>query len=150
MTTGNTIKSVTIVLAEDDEGHAKLTQKNLRRAGIHNPIQWCQNGQEALDYILGNAEFDGDPHKDCHLLLLDLNMPVMDGYQVLEKLKSNESTRKIPVIILTTTEDKREVERCYELGCNIYIAKPVEYEGFCNAIQELGMFLNVVKIPESR
>jgi len=150
MESENTIENVTIVLAEDDEGHAKLTQKNLRRAGIHNPIQWCQNGQEALDYILGDAKFDGNPHKDCQLLLLDLNMPVIDGYQVLKKLKSSDSTRKIPVIILTTTEDKREIERCYDLGCNIYITKPVEYEGFCKAIRELGMFLNVVKIPASR
>jgi len=148
MTTAKSIENVTIVLAEDDEGHAKLTEKNLRRAGIANPILWCQNGQKAMDYILGKNEYQGDPHKDCYLLLLDLNMPVMDGYQVLEKLKSEPSTRKIPVIILTTTEDKREVERCYELGCNIYITKPVEYEGFCNAIRELGMFLNVVQVPE--
>jgi len=149
MTTGNTIKNVTIVLAEDDEGHAKLTEKNLRRAGISNPIQWCKNGREALDYILGKADFDGDPHKDCHLLLLDLNMPVMDGYQVLEKLKADPSTRAIPIIVLTTTDDKQEIQRCYDLGCNIYVTKPVEHEGFCNAIRELGLFLNVVKIPES-
>jgi len=149
MTTGNTIENVTIVLAEDDEGHATLTMKNLRRAGISNPIQWCKNGQETMDYILGKAKFDGDPHTDCHLLLLDLNMPVLDGHQVLKQLKSSTATRKIPVIILTTTDDKREVERCYELGCNIYVTKPVEYEGFCNAIRELGLFLNVVKVPQS-
>jgi len=145
-----TIENVTIVLAEDDEGHATLTQRNLRRSGIQNPIQWCKNGQEAMDYILGEAEFDGHPHTDCHLILLDLNMPVMDGFQVLTKLKSNEATRKIPVIILTTTDEKREIDRCYELGCNIYVTKPVEYEDFCNAIRELGLFLNVVEIPESR
>ncbi|MDX8392023.1 MAG: response regulator [Mariprofundaceae bacterium] len=149
MTTANNIKNVTIILAEDDEGHAKLTEKNLRRAGIANPIKWCKNGSEAMDYILGKKDYQGDPHKDGHLLLLDLNMPVMDGYQVLKKLKSDSSTRKIPVIVLTTTEEKREVDRCYDLGCNIYITKPVEYEGFCNAIRELGMFLNVVKMPES-
>jgi len=149
MTTGNTIENVTIVLAEDDEGHATLTQKNLRRAGISNPIQWCKDGQEALDYIMGKADFAGDPHKDCHLLLLDLNMPVVDGYQVLEKLKADPATRTIPIIVLTTTDDKREIQRCYDLGCNIYVTKPVGYEGFCNAIRELGLFLNVVKIPDS-
>jgi len=150
MTQAKTIENVTIILAEDDEGHAKLTEKNLRRSGIQNPIKWCKNGQEAMDYILGEAKYDGDPHTDCKLLLLDLNMPVMDGYQVLEKLKSDKSTSSIPVIILTTTDDKREVERCYELGCNIYVTKPVEYEGFCAAIRELGLFLNVVQIPGSK
>jgi len=150
MASENTIENVTIVLAEDDEGHARLTEKNLRRSGIANPILWCKNGQEAMDYILGKARYEGNPHTNCYLLLLDLNMPVMDGYQVLEKLKSNPDTRSIPVIVLTTTDDKSEVERCYELGCNIYITKPVEYEAFSHAIRELGMFLNVVKIPSSK
>jgi len=140
-------KHVTIILAEDDEGHAKLTEKNLRRAGIHNTIQWCENGQVALDFIQGKGEFDGSPHNTSSLLLLDLNMPVVDGYEVLNQLKANEDTKRIPVIILTTTDDAREIKRCYELGCNIYITKPVDYEGFSNAIKQLGLFLSVVKIP---
>jgi CheY-like chemotaxis protein len=81
------------------------------------------------------------------LVLLDLNLPGLDGYQVLARLKSDERTRQIPVIILTTTDDPREVERCYALGCNVYITKPVEYEQFSEAIRKLGLFLSVVKIP---
>jgi len=148
MTEARTIHEVSIILAEDDEGHAKLTEKNLRRAGIHNPIVWCKNGQETMDYVMGDAKHEDDPHMDSLVILLDLNMPILDGYQVLERLKSDDRTKKIPVIILTTTDDKREVKRCYELGCNIYITKPVDYEGFSSAIRELGLFLNVVKLPE--
>ncbi|PJA32378.1 MAG: hypothetical protein CO187_04300 [Zetaproteobacteria bacterium CG_4_9_14_3_um_filter_53_7] len=148
MTTARTINEVSIILAEDDEGHAKLTEKNLRRAGITNPIRWCKNGQETMDFVMGNAKFEDDPHMDCLLILLDLNMPILDGYQVLEKLKADERTKKIPVIILTTTDDDREVKRCYDLGCNIYVTKPVDYEGFSSAIRQLGLFLNVVKIPD--
>jgi len=140
-------KSVTIILAEDDEGHAKLVEKNLHRAGISNAIQWCPNGKEALDYIQGKGEFDSQPHKSNVLLLLDLNMPVMDGYHVLEQLKADTDTKRIPVIILTTTDDAREVKRCYELGCNIYVTKPVDYEGFSHAIRELGLFLSVITVP---
>jgi CheY-like chemotaxis protein len=80
--------------------------------------------------------------------LLDLNIPVLDGYQVLERLKSDERTRRIPIIILTSTEDAREVERCYDLGCNIYVTKPVEYDQFSEAIGKIGLFLTVVTIPE--
>ncbi|OIO73106.1 MAG: hypothetical protein AUJ57_05060 [Zetaproteobacteria bacterium CG1_02_53_45] len=139
---------VTIIMAEDEEGHAKLTQKNLQRAGIHNPMQWCKNGKDALDFILGRNAFEGDPHTHDVLLLLDLNMPLLDGYQVLEKLKSDSQTKHIPVIILTTTDDDREVRRCYEMGCNIYITKPVNYAEFSNAIKELGLFLSVIAIPD--
>ncbi len=141
-------KPVTIILAEDEEGHAKLTQKNLQRAGINNPVQWCENGKVALDFILGRDAFEGDPHDHDVLLLLDLNMPVLDGYQVLDKLKSDPRTKHIPVIILTTTDDDREVRRCYELGCNIYITKPVDYVEFSNAIRELGLFLSVIAVPD--
>ncbi len=148
MITDKNTAEVTIVLAEDDEGHAKLTEKNLRRAGINNPVQWCKNGQEAVDFVTDVATGSDDSHIDSLLILLDLNMPIMDGYMVLEKLKADEKTRKIPVIVLTTTDDKREVKRCYELGCNIYITKPVDYAGFSHAIRELGLFLNVVKIPD--
>jgi len=140
-------KSVEIILAEDDEGHARLVQKNLRRAGVSNAIQWCPNGKEALDYIQGKGEFEDQPHKTNMLLLLDLNMPIMDGYHALKLLKSDTTTKRIPVIILTTTDDADEVKRCYELGCNIYVSKPVDYDGFSNAIRELGLFLSVITVP---
>jgi CheY-like chemotaxis protein len=81
------------------------------------------------------------------LVLLDLNLPVLDGYQVLERMKNDERTKHIPVIILTTTDDTREVARCYELGCNVYVTKPVDYEQFSEAIRKLGLFMAVLMIP---
>jgi CheY-like chemotaxis protein len=94
--------------------------------------------------------YSGDPIPANLPVLLDLNLPVMDGYQVLRRMKGNASTRRIPVIVLTTTDDEREIDRCYDLGCNVYITKPVDYEGFSEAIRKLGLFLSVVAIPKER
>ena len=134
-------KEVTILLVEDDSGHARLIEKNLRRSNITNEIITVSDGQQALDYVSGG---------ECAsplLVLLDLNLPVLDGYQVLECMKADERTRRIPVIVLTTTDDTREVSRCYELGCNVYVIKPVDYDQFTEAIRNLGLFLSVVTIP---
>ncbi len=135
---------VTILLVEDDPGHALLIEKNLRRANIANTIVKLDNGQKAVDFLFK----DENGHRDPLLILLDLNLPVLDGYQVLKIIKSDERTRRIPVVILTTTDNPHEVARCYEHGCNIYITKPVEYERFSEAIQSLGLFLSIVKVPE--
>jgi len=140
-------KEVTIVMVEDDEGHARLIEKNVRRAGVNNEIVPFTNGTAALDYILG-ADRTGAVSQDRYLLiLLDLNLPDMSGIDILEKVKSNPHTRRLPVIILTTTDDEREIQRCYDLGANVYITKPVEYEGFANAIRQLGLFFAVMQIP---
>jgi CheY-like chemotaxis protein len=137
--------SVTIVLVEDDPGHARLIERNLRRAHITNDIVVLPDGQEAIEYFFPADTTAGRALP--LLVLLDLNLPGLDGYQVLARLKADERTRHIPVIILTTTDDPREIERCYALGCNVYITKPVEYEQFTEAIRKLGLFLSVVKIP---
>lgn len=135
---------VTILLVEDDPGHALLIEKNLRRANITNTIVKLDNGQKAVDFVFNS---EGGP-RDPLLILLDLNLPVLDGYQVLKIIKNDERTRQIPVAILTTTDNPHEVKRCYELGCNVYITKPVEYEQFSGAIRTLGLFLSIVKVPE--
>ena len=135
------ISEVTILLVEDDPGHARLIEKNLRRANLTNDIVHVTDGQQAIDYLFGN----GRP--SSLLVLLDLNLPVLDGYQILERMRNGESTRRIPVIILTTTDDTREVSRCYELGCNVYVTKPVDYEQFSYAIRKLGLFIAVLMIP---
>ena len=141
-------KNVTILLTEDDPGHARLIEKNLRRANIKNEIVFAPNGQEAIDYLFSEGEYAGKEPPSHLLVLLDLNMPVLDGYQVLERMKRDERTKSIPVIILTTTDDPREVTRCYELGCNVYITKPVDYEQFADAMRKLGLFLMVVMLPD--
>jgi CheY-like chemotaxis protein len=138
---------VNILLIEDDPGHAHLIEKNLRRANLNNNIIVFEDGQRALEYLFGMGEFDSTPHYSSLLILLDLNLPVLDGYEFLKRLKAERRTKGIPVIILTTTDDTREVTKCYELGCNIYITKPVEYDQFSEAIRKLGLFLSVVTLP---
>ena len=142
------MQEVAILLVEDDPGHARLIEKNLRRSKITNKVVTASDGQQALDYLFGEGEYAGSEHASPLLVLLDLNLPVLDGYQVLKRMKGDERTRCIPVIILTTTDDAREVSRCYELGCNVYITKPVDYEQFSEAIRKLGLFLSVVTIPD--
>ena len=142
------IQEVSILLVEDDPGHARLIEKNLRRSNITNEIVKVGNGQQALDYLFSEGEYAVNERTSPLLVLLDLNLPVLDGYQVLQRMKANERTRRIPVIILTTTDDAREVSRCYDLGCNVYITKPVDYEQFSEAIRKIGLFLSVVTIPD--
>lgn len=138
---------VTILLVEDDEGHARLIEKNLRRSGLSNEIVKLGDGAQALDYVFGEGAWQGQQHSQPMLILLDLNMPVMGGVEVLRRLKADKRTQRIPVIILTTTDDAKEVSKCYELGCNLYITKPVQYEKFAEAIRELGLFLTIVAVP---
>ena len=141
---------VTILLVEDDPGHARLIEKNLRRANIANDIVVLSNGQQAVDYLFGQGEYAGQTHPMPLLVLLDLNMPVLDGYQVLERIKTDEAKKRIPVVILTTTNNDHEVTRCYNLGCNVYVTKPVDYQQFSQAICKLGLFLTIVTVPEAR
>ncbi|MBS9720025.1 response regulator [Tianweitania sp. BSSL-BM11] len=136
-------------MVEDDEGHARLIEKNIRRAGVNNPIVPFANGTQALEFLLG-PDGSGSANAGRQLLiLLDLNLPDMTGVDILQRVKANEHTRRSPVVILTTTDDEREIQRCYDLGANVYITKPVDYEGFANAIRQLGLFFSVMQVPET-
>ena len=136
---------VTILLIEDDPGHARLIEKNVRRAGVSNDIHHVSDGTTALSHLFGRGEaIKNDPI----LVLLDLNLPDMSGIDILARIKADPTLRRTPVIVLTTTDDKLEIQRCYDLGCNVYITKPVEYEGFAAAIRQLGLFLTVMQVPE--
>jgi len=137
-----------ILVVDDDEGHAELVRRNLRRGGITNNIVMLSSGAAALDYIFMRGIYS-ERKGNAHLLvLLDINMPGIDGVEVLRQVKAHPTKKKIPVIMLTTTDDPREVERCYNLGCSVYITKPVEPEEFIDAIKRLGLFISVVRIPE--
>ena len=142
----NAHQTVTIVMIEDDEGHARLIEKNIRRAGINNDIVHFIDGTSALDHLFNAAE--GPRHNGPALVLLDLNLPDMSGTSILEKIKQDEHLHRTPVVVLTTTDDKVEIDRCYDLGCNVYITKPVNYESFSEAIRQLGLFLAVIQVPE--
>ena len=140
-------QSVTIVMIEDDEGHARLIEKNIRRAGINNAIRHFTDGGSAMAFLYDDA--NGPALGGPALILLDLNLPDMSGTDILARIKSEESVlRRTPVVVLTTTDDKVEIQRCYDLGCNVYITKPVNYESFAGAIRQLGLFLSVIQVPE--
>lgn len=141
----NSHQSVGIVMIEDDAGHARLIEKNIRRAGISNDIKHFLDGTSALDYLFNDAS--GPSHGGPALVLLDLNLPDMSGTSILEKIKQDEKLHRTPVVVLTTTDDKVEIQRCYDLGCNVYITKPVNYESFADAIRQLGLFLSVIQVP---
>jgi len=144
----NMTQEVVIIIAEDDAGHARLIEKNLARVGLHNPSQRFENGQEVLDFLFCRGP---GPHRrvdTAYLLLLDIRMPKVDGVEVLRQIKEDPALRKLPVIMLTTTDDPREIQRCHFLGCNSYIVKPVDYDKFGEAIKQLGMFVSLVRVPE--
>ncbi|MCX6848199.1 MAG: response regulator [Verrucomicrobia bacterium] len=141
-------QEVVIIIAEDDDGHARLIENSLRRVGLHNAIHRCGNGQEALDFLFRRGP---GPHRTSdtpYLLMLDIRMPKVDGVETLRQIKEDPSLRKLPVIMLTTTDDPREIERCHLLGCNNYIVKPVDFGKFAEAIAQLGMFVSLVQVPE--
>ena len=138
---------LTILMAEDDAGHATLIRRNLARAGVANEIVHVTDGQQALDYLFRQGAFADRPKDANVLLLLDINMPLIDGFEVLRRMKANAATARTPVIMLTTTDDPRDVAKGYELGCSVYIPKPVQYEAFVEAMRRLGLFLEIIQVP---
>lgn len=138
-------KEATILIVEDDPGHMRLIEKNLRRSGVADQIRSIKDGQEAMDVIFGDAA--PEIWERPVLVLLDLNLPTYGGMQILERMKTTPEVEQVPVIVLTTTDDPKEIERCYELGCNVYITKPVDYERFSDAIRKLGVFLTQISLP---
>ena len=138
---------ITILIAEDDDGHAELIQDNLREAGVFNEIIRFRDGQEVLDYFLSADALQKCSDRQACLLLLDIRMPRVDGVEVLRRLKNNPTTHKLPIIMLTTTDDPREIKQCYELGCNCYITKPVDYQRFVEVMTRLGLFLVIIQLP---
>jgi len=134
-------------MVEDDPGHAVLIQKNLVRGSGSHTIVVAENGQKAVDYLLGAGAAHRAEGSAPEIILLDLNIPVLDGYQVLKAIKGDARTRTIPIVVLTTTDNPHEINRCYELGCNLYLTKPVEYEQFSETMRLLGAFIGLVKVP---
>ena len=136
-----------ILIVEDDEGHAILVRENLIAAGLNNPIRHFTDGQAVLDFFFGPEGAKRGHSGQAYLLLLDVRMPKVEGIEVLRRLKADPELRKMPIVILTTTDDAREVERCHQLGCNVYIQKPVDYDKFAEAIRRLGLFITLMMLP---
>ena len=140
-------RPVTIIMIEDDEGHARLIERNIRRSGVNNEIVSFTSGTAASNYLFGSDGLGMDHKGEALLILLDLNLPDMGGIEILQRVKANTYLKSTPVVVLTTTDDSREISRCYELGCNVYITKPVNYESFATAIRQLGLFFSVIQVP---
>jgi CheY-like chemotaxis protein len=138
-------ESTTFLLCDDDEGHVQLITRNFKRNGVENKILHFKNGQEIIDFfnhIHSNYEID---ETYPYIVLLDIRMPKVDGISVLNFIKSNSELKKIPVIMLTTTDDPKEISNCYLKGCNNYLTKPVEYDAFIEVIKRLASFVQVMK-----
>jgi CheY-like chemotaxis protein len=134
--------SPVIHIVDDDEGHAILVRENLEAAGLSNRIRHFRDGQAILDFFFDRATGKAHGHGEKYL-----RMPKVDGIEVLKRLKADPELKKLPVIMLTTTDDAREVERCHQLGCSVYIQKPVDYDRFAEAIRRLGQFMSLVQVP---
>lgn len=145
-----TYNELIILIAEDDDGHAELIKEGLTESGVCNKMYRFKDGTEVWDFVMGVTNTDRKPQiqyksKKSYLLLLDINMPKMDGIEVLKRMKAHEELKKIPVIMLTTTDDPREIEHCYTVGCNVYITKPVDFLKFTEILRRLGLFIQIVK-----
>ena len=141
-------QNVVILLAEDNLGHAKLTKKNLKRAGITNTIYHFQNGAELLDYLKG--EIEKELHFDSgqrYIIIMDLKMPKLDGLETLKYLKKNDDFAIIPVIMFSTSDDPKEIYHCYKQGCNGYVVKPVISSDFTSFITNLVSYFSIIQIP---
>ena len=125
-----------VLLIEDDSATAQSIELMLKSENFN--VYVTDLGEEGID--LGKLY-------DYDIILLDLNLPDMSGIDILEKVKTNPHTKRLPVIVLTTTDDEREIQRCYDLGANVYITKPVDYDSFAHAIRQLGLFFSVMQVP---
>jgi len=137
-----------ILLVEDNPEDAELAMRALAKSNLSNKVFWVKDGEGALDFVFGTGAYAGQgPSTGLHLILLDLKMPKVGGIEVLRKLKGDERTKTLPVVVLTSSEESRDVEECYSLGVNSYIVKPIEVEKFIFAIAKAGLYWMVVNKP---
>lgn len=142
-------EQIKILLVEDDDGHARLIERNLRKVSLINPIERVPDGQEALDYLHNEGRFtDREKYLRPQLVLLDINLPRVDGIEVLERIKRHPTLRAVPVIMLTSTDTQAEVDRCYHAGANGYVSKPVSIASLGEKLSRLGLFLEIVELPQ--
>jgi two-component system response regulator len=141
--------STSILLVEDSPEDFETTRRALQRSGLQNPIHLCTNGDDALDFLHRRGRHADPPPPRPGIVLLDLNLPGTDGRQVLEQIKSDAQLKQIPVIVLTTSADERDIAACYLAGANSYVQKPVDFAGFLLAIERLkGYWFEVVILPQ--
>ena len=134
-----------ILVVEDDEDHSRLIIKTLKKIGqLKNDIILAENGQEAVDYLRKKGKYKNSNHALPFLVLLDIKLPLKNGFEVLEEIKADKTLKKIPIVVLTTTSGKEDIERALALGANDYITKPVKFEDFRNKINKLGYYWGII------
>jgi two-component system response regulator len=135
------MNEVEILLIEDNMNDAEMTIRSLTKNNILNPLMHVKDGEEAIDFLFGTGSYsDRDTSVQPHLILLDLKMPKVNGIDVLKKLKASELTRRIPVVVLTSSNENPDIKECYALGANSYIVKPVDFDSFSRSISQLGFY----------
>ena len=139
--------TLSVLIADDDDGHATLVRRNLKRGGLVGDLVHLRDGQEVLDYMYRRGQWTNRPGHGPVLLMLDLNMPRLDGMAVLQRLKADQWLTRIPVFVLTTTDDPVELDHCYTLGASACLVKPVDYGAFGVMVQRLAAFLMTAKLP---
>jgi len=145
------INSIEILLVEDNPTDAELTMRALKKKNIANKIHWVKDGAAALEYVFCTGEYsDREINHIPKVILLDLKLPKVSGTEVLKKIKADERTKHIPVVVLTSSKEEPDVKTCYDLGVNSYIVKPVEFEGFAEAVQELGLYWMLLNQPPTQ
>lgn len=142
------VGEIEILLVEDDPNDAELTQRALKKHGLANKLHLVKDGEEALEFLFGTGAYAGRPHDaNPKVILLDLKLPKVDGLEVLKRIKADGRTRMIPVVILTSSKERRDVATSYGLGVNSYITKPVEFEQFVKAVSEMGLYWLLLNQP---
>ena len=134
------LKEVEILLVEDNAEDAEMTLRALRRNNLANKVHWVKDGEEALDYMFGRAGYAGREPGLPRLVMLDLKMPKVDGIEVLRALKADATTRSVPVVVMTSSNEERDVVASYQLGVNSYIVKPVQFESFLETVAKIGLY----------
>jgi len=139
--------AVEILIVEDSDTDLELALRALTQAKVANRIEVARDGAEALDFLFSQGAFAGRPADNPQLVLLDLKLPMVDGLEVLRTIKQNSATRTIPVVMLTSSHEQRDVVESYNLGANSYIVKPVDFDGFMAAVADLGMYWMLLNRP---
>lgn len=139
-------RNITIIVAEDDDGHALLIKRNLIRSGVINPVIHFRNGEEVLAFFQNKQPEDLYTLNSSYVILLDIKMPKVDGIEVLEKLKNNIITKHIPIVMISTTDNPKEIDVCNAIGCNGFIIKPIDIQNLIDILGNLGYNLDIEEI----
>jgi two-component system, response regulator len=141
-------KPVEILLIEDNPSDIKLTMKALQKHNLANKVTVLKDGAEALDFIYAEGQYSDRDNKEMpKVIFLDLKLPMVDGIEVLRKIKSEAATKKIPVVVLTSSKESKDIEECYKLGVNSYIVKPLDFEKFLDSVSNLGLYWVLMNEP---